>query len=529
MTNSIAEIEKAACILAVGSNTTVAHPVIGYGVKRAVRRGTKLIVANPKEIELCRVADVFLRQKPGTDVALLMGMMRVIVEAGLADTEFIKARCEDYDAFCESLDAFDLDFVERNTGVDREKIVEAARLYAENSPASILYAMGITQHTYGTDNVMAVANLALLTGNMGKPSAGVNPLRGQNNVQGACDMGALPNVYPGYQKVVDPKVQAKFEAAWDCELSDQIGLTHTVILDAAYDGKIEALYLVGENPVLSEANASHVEVALRRTKFLVVEDIFMTETAEHADVVLPAVTFAEKEGTFTNTERRVQRVRQAIEPAGDSRTDWWITCEIAKRMGAKGFDFATPEQIMAEIASVTPSYGGITYERIEEVGLQWPCPTAEHPGTPFLHAGQFARGKGRFVPLKHTEPAELPDDEYPLTLTTDRSLFHFHTSTMSRKVAGLEQLDGRELLRINPVDADTLGIADGETVQAVSRRGQMTVTANVTDVCPPGVVSASFHFTESRTNVLTNPALDPVAKIPATKVCAIRVEKLPAG
>ena len=528
MTNSIGEIEDAACILAVGTNTTVAHPVIGLRVKQAVRKGAKLIVANPKQIELCRYADLFLQQRPGSDVALLMGMMRVIVEEGLADTAFIEARCENFDAFRDSLEAFDPDFVEQTTGVPREKIAEAARCYATNSPAPILYAMGITQHTHGTDNVLAVSNLALLTGNVGKRSSGVNPLRGQNNVQGACDMGALPNVFPGYQRVDNPDAKAKFEKAWGCLLSDKPGLTHTEIFNSVYEGDIEALYLIGENPVLSEANASHAEEAMRRAKFLVVQDIFLTETAELADVVLPAATYAEKDGTVTNTERRVQRLHRAIDPVGDSRADWWITCEIARRMGAGGFDFDTPEQIMREIATLVPGYAGITYERLEDGGLQWPCPSADHPGTPILHTERFATasGKGKFVPLQYKPPAELPDEEYPLILTTDRSLFHFHTSTMTRKVQGLEELDDRERLRINPADAARLDVADGEMVRAVSRRGQVDVTAHITDVCPPGVVSAGFHFTESRMNVLTNPALDPIAKIPETKVCAIRVEKL---
>ena len=526
MTNSIAEIGRAACILAIGTNTTVAHPVIALQVKRAARNGTKLIVANPKEIELCRFADVFLRHKPGSDVALLMGMMRVIVDRGLADTAFIEQRCENFDEFKQSLDNFDLDFVEQTTGVPRAKIVEAAVCYAGNSPASLLYAMGITQHTHGTDNVMATANLALLTGNVGKPSTGVNPLRGQSNVQGACDMGSLPNVYPGYQKVDSPEVRQKFESAWGCNLDDSPGVKLTEMFDAVEQGKVKAMYIVGENPILSDADATHVEKAIGELEFFVCQDIFLTETARLADVVLPAATFAEKDGTFTNTERRVQRVRKAVDPPGDAKTDWWIVCEIAKRLGAKGFDFSDSEEIMREIAALTPSYGGISYDRIDNEGLQWPCPAPDHPGTPFLHGKQFARGKGRFVPLEYKPSAELPDREYPLTLTTDRRLFHFHTSTMTRKVAGLEALDDHELLRIHPYDAAELGVADGERVQVLSRRGRVTVEANVTDICPPGVVSLTFHFHETPTNVLTNAALDPVAKIPETKVCAVRVEKI---
>ncbi len=528
MTNSIAEIGDAECILAVGTNTTVAHPVLSLQAKRAARHGAKLIVANPKEIELCRHADIFLQMQPGSDTALLMGMARVIVEEGLADAEFIESRCENYDAFAESLEQFSPEFVEKVTGVEWAKIAEAARIYATCKPASILYAMGITQHTHGTDNVMATANLAMLTGNIGKPSTGVNPLRGQNNVQGACDMGCLPNVYPGYQKVIDPAAKAKFEQVWNCSLPAENGLTHTEIFDAAADGRIKSIYMVGENPVLSEANASHVEEAIEKLDFLVCQDIFLSETARLADVVLPAASFAEKEGTFTNTERRVQRVRKAIEPVGDSKPDSWIVCELAKRMGAQGFDFTGPEQIFEELARVTPSYSGISYERIEQEGLQWPCPTPDHPGTPRLHTERFATpsGKGRFMPLEYKESAETACDDYPLILTTDRSLFHFHTSTMTGHVAGLVQLDSEELLRIHPDDATRLAITTGQRVRVSSRRGQIEVRADVTDICPPGVVSATFHFPDARTNVLTSPALDPIAKIPETKVCAVRVEKV---
>jgi len=528
MTNSIGEIAGAACILAIGTNTTAAHPVIGLEIKSAVRRGAKLIVANPKRIDLCRHAHIFLQQRPGTDVPLLMGMMRVIVDQGLADTAFIEDRCVNFDAFRQSLENFSLDVVEKITGVPRQKIIDAARCYATNRPASILYAMGITQHTHGTDNVLATSNLALLTGNVGKPSTGVNPLRGQNNVQGACDLGALPNVYPGYQKVADPQVQAKFESAWGCKLNGSPGLTHTEIFDAIHHGKIKALYQVGENPILSEANSKHVAEALNRIEFFVVQDIFLTETAKLAHVVLPAATFAEKDGTFTSTERRVQRVRKAVQSPGQAKPDSWITCQIAKRMGAKGFDFSDPAEIMEEIASLTPSYQGISYDRIEQVGLQWPCTSPDHPGTRFLHAGRFATqdGKGKLMPLEYKPPAEEEDEEYPLLLTTDRSLFHFHTSTMTRKVGGLNALNPEELLKIHPEDAARLEIADGEMVQVRSRRGEVTVKARVTDACPPGVVSSTFHFWESPINVVTNCAIDPVAKIPETKVCAVRVEKV---
>ena len=528
MVNSIQEVADAACILAIGTNTTAAHPVIGRLIRKAVRKGAKLIVANPREIDLCRSAAVFLQHYPGTDVALLMGMMRVIVEEGLLDRSFVETRCENFEAFRKSLENFGLDFVERTTGVPRDRLVVAARLYATTKPASILFAMGITQHSHGTDNVIATSNLALLTGNVGKPSTGVNPLRGQNNVQGACDMGALPNVFPGYQRVTDAAARQKFEAAWGAPQSDKVGLTLTEICDAACEGRVKAVYLVGENPILSEANSKHVAAALQKLDFLVVQDIFLTETTEFAHVVLPAATFAEKDGTFTNTERRVQRIRRAIQPLGESKPDWWITCEIAKKMGAKGFDFTHPSQIMAEIASLTPIYGGISYERLEGGGLQWPCPTKDHPGTPILHTERFATpsGKAKFVPLEYRPSMELPDADYPLLLTTERSLYHYHTSTMTRKVEGLNVLRKGEEVEINPKDAEALGVKDGETVRVASRRGEVTVRAKVTSVTPPGVVSMTFHFGECPTNVLTSPAVDPVAKIPETKVCAVRVTKL---
>jgi formate dehydrogenase alpha subunit len=525
MTNSIHDIGDAACILAIGTNTTETHPVTALEIVRAARNGGKLIVANPREITLCRWATLWLRHRPGTDVALLMGLMRVIVDEKLLDTNFIAERCENFDAFKESLKAFDLATVSQITGVPAEDITQAARIYATSKPASILYAMGITQHSHGTDNVIATANLAMLTGNIGKPGTGVNPLRGQNNVQGACDMGALPNVYPGYQGVTDIAIKKKFEDAWGANLNPMAGLTLPEIFDAIHHGKIKALYIIGENPVLTDPDANHIIEALKKLEFLVVQDIFLTETGQLSHIVLPAASFAEKDGTFTNTERRVQRVRKAIEPVGNSKPDWWITCQIAQRMGGRGFSFEYPAEILEEIARLTPAYGGITYERLEKGGLQWPCPTPEHPGTPILHTELFTRGRGHFVPLEFKPPKELPDRDYPLVLTTKRSLFHFHTGSMTRRVKGLTTLLGEELVEINPSDASTLGIADGEMVKVISRRGQVVAKAKVTEATPAGVVSMDFHFGESPVNVLTNPALDPISKIPEFKVCAVRVEK----
>jgi predicted molibdopterin-dependent oxidoreductase YjgC len=469
--------------------------------------------------------------------------MKVIVDEGLLDSCFIEQRCQDFDVFKDSLSNFDLDFVEQVTGVPSKEIAKAASIYATSKPATILfYTMGITQHSHGTDNVLATANLAMLTGNVGKPSSGVNPLRGQNNVQGACDMGSLPNVYPGYQAVSNPAIREKFETAWGCSLPPSLkekfgiawscslpsspGLTLVEMLNAAHRKEIKAIYLVGENPALSDPDVQHVLEALARLDFFVVQDIFLSETAKLAHVVLPAASFAEKDGTFTNTERRVQRVRKVIEPVGDSKPDWWIVCQVAKKLEAKGFDYRHPSDIMEEIRNLTPSYGGISYQRLENGGIQWPCPLDDHPGTPILHASIFVRGKGRFVPLKYVPPGESPDEDYPLILTTGRSLYHFHTGTMTRKVAGLNIIEPEGVVEISPQDASQLGIAQGDKVKISSRRGEVIAKAKVTETLSSGLVFMTFHFAESAANILTNPKLDPVSKIPELKVSAVKVEKL---
>ena len=525
MTNSIGEIDNAGTIFVIGSNTTAAHPVIGHRMRRAAKNGATLIVVNPKEIDLVRAADYFVQPKPGSDTAFLMGMCRYIIESGLHDKKFIEKNTESFEEFEKSLDKFTPEMVEEITGVPWVQIAEVARVYATIKPASIFYAMGITQHSHGTDNVMAVANLAMLTGSVGKPSTGVNPLRGQNNVQGACDLGGLPNVYPGYQRVDNKEVQGKFEKAWGRKLSGEVGLTHTEIFDGILAGDIKAMYMVGENPVLTEADAKHARKALEELDFLVSQDIFLTESGQYADVVLPAASFAEKDGTFTNTERRVQRVRQVIPPLGDSKPDWWITSQIARAMGEGGFDFESPEEIMEEISQVSPIYGGITYKRIEKIGLQWPCKDSKDRGTQYLHKGKFSRGKGKFVALEYRPSAEVADKTYPLILTTDRSLYQFHT-VMTRKAEGLDELEGEELIKMHPSDAEQFGLEDGQWAEISSRRGKIKARVQVTDICQPGLVSMTFHFVEVPTNEITNPALDPVAKIPETKVSAVKIKPL---
>ncbi|MGI6667216.1 MAG: formate dehydrogenase subunit alpha [Bacillota bacterium] len=525
MTNSIGEISGAKAIFVIGSNTTENHPVIGLQVKEALKSGGRLIVADPRRTDLAALAHVFVQHVPGSDIALLNGMMNVIIEKGLYDREFVETRTENFEALKKCVAEYTPEKVAEVTGVPAQTIVQAAIEYAQAESASIIYSMGITQHACGTDNVLTIANLAMLTGNLGKPSAGVNPLRGQNNVQGACDMGALPNSYPGYQAVTNPEIRAKFEKAWGRRLPDKVGLTVTEAVNAAHEGKLKAIYIMGENPMVSDPDINHVREALENLEFLVVQDIFMTETAKLADVVLPATSFAEEDGTFTNTERRVQLLRPAVKAPGEARSDWKIICDIASRMGYE-MSYGSTAEIMEEVASLTPLYGGITHDRLEGDGLQWPCPDKDHPGTPYLHKGKFSRGLGLFTAVEHVPPAEVPDDEYPLVLTTGRMLFHFHTGSMTRRSKGLHKHRPEGYIELHPETAQKLGVGDGEMVRVSSRRGQIKVKALVTTRTSPKVVFMPFHFAESAANVLTNAALDPKSKIPEFKACAVKVEKL---
>ncbi|PIU55849.1 MAG: formate dehydrogenase subunit alpha [Chloroflexi bacterium CG07_land_8_20_14_0_80_45_17] len=528
MTNSIRELEDADCILIIGSNTAEQHPLIARYILRAKEKGTKLIVVDPRAITLTQFADYHLRQRPGTDVAVFNGFMNVILANGLEDKKFIEERTEGFEELKETVKIYTPEHVEKITGIPKDKLFAAATTYAKAEHASIVYSMGITQHTTGVDNVSSSANLAMLTGNVGKPSTGVNPLRGQNNVQGACDLGALPNVYSGYQSVTDKKIRAKFEDAWKTKLPEKPGLTVVEMMNEAAKSNIKAMYIMGENPMISDPDISHVREGLENLEFLAVQDIFLTETAQLADVVLPVASYAEKEGTFTSTERLVQMVRKAIEPLGESRADWEIICDLAKAMGSKEFEYGAPADIMDEIASLTPSYGGISFDRLQKGGLAWPCPSKEHPGTPYLHKEKFARanGKGKFWGIEFKEPAELPDEEYPFTLSTGRIMFHFHTGTMTRKTDLLNKEVPTGYVEINPKDAEKLGIVAGELVSVQTRRGQIKTKALITERVPEGMIFIPFHFAECAANVLTNPALDPVAKIPEYKVCAAKLEKI---
>jgi len=539
MTNSIRDItEESNCIFIIGSNTTEQHPVIGVRVRAAKRQGgAKLIVADPRRIDVADYADLYLQQEPGTDIALLNGLMHVIIREGWHDEDFIEERTEGFEAIKETVEAYPPGVASEITGIPAEDIEKAARMMAENRPGALLYAMGITQHTVGVGNVMSCANLQMVLGNMGMPGGGVNPLRGQNNVQGACDLGSLPNVYPGYQSVTDPAVQGKFEQAWGVTLSNEVGLTVTEMLDAADAGQVRCLYVIGENPMTSDPDLNHVRHALERTEFLVVQDLFLTETGKLADVILPACSFAEKNGTFTNSERRVQRVRKAIEPVGESKDDTWIVTQLAQRLldlGAArpleegpyaGWAYSSAGDVMAEVNALTPIYGGITYERLDSgEQLQWPVPTEEHPGTPILHVGRFSRGVGHFEAVDHAPPDELPDEEYPLMLTNGRVLYHWHGGEMTRRARSLKAMYPEAEVQINPTDAEEQGIGDGEMMKVASRRGEIVAKAQVTDRVPAGLIFATFHYPDSAVNFLTNPALDPVAKIPEYKVCAVKVE-----
>ncbi len=534
MTNSVPDLEQASCILIAGSNTTEAHPIIGTRLLRAQRRGARLIVADPRRTQMARCADLHLRQRPGTDIAWLNGMMQVLIEERLIDDAFIAGRTEGFEELEQAVAEYTPERVEEIAGVPRDALIRAARWFGEADRGAIVYCLGITHHVNAVEHVWALANLAMLTGNVGRPGTGVNPLRGQNNVQGACDMGALPNVLPGYQSIENGEVRDRFAQVWRirttggrvARLPAEPGLTEIEMVNNAETGRVRAMYIMGENPVIAEPDANRVRRALATLEFLVVQDVFLTETAELADVVLPAAGWAEKEGTFTATDRRVQRIRKAVDPPGEAKPDWQIVCELAARMAPDGgWSYTDPCEIMDEIASLTPIYGGVSYERLEQAGfLQWPCCSVEDPGTPYLHKVQFARGRGRFHAVHHQEPAESPDDEYPLLLTTGRIMFQYHTGTLSRRSPKLEQEVGACFVEVNPADVQALGLDAGRRVRVCSRRGEMETLLQVTDRVEPGTVFIPFHFAEAAANVLTSRALDLRAKIPEYKACAVRLE-----
>lgn len=523
MTNSVGEIADADVLFVIGANPTEAHPIIGLKIKEAVRKGARLIVADPRKIGLTRIAWLHLPIRHGTDLALMNAMAHVILSEGLENRDFIGARTEGFDEFRKAVERWSPERAAQLCGVPAEDIRQAAREYARSERGAIFYTLGITEHICGTNNVLGLANLALLAGQIGKPSSGVNPLRGQNNVQGACDVGAQPDVFAGYQKVAVDGNRRKFEAAWGVELPVKPGMTIPDMIDAAADGRLRAMYIVGEDPVMTESHASFVREALGKLDLLVVQDIFMSETAKLADVVLPASCFAEKDGTFTNTERRVQRVRKAVEPPGDAREDWRILVELSNRLGYK-MNYESPEDIWREIAGLAPMLSGISYSRIEATGLQWPCPTPDHPGTQLLHSERFTRGLGKFHAVEYSPPKELPDDDYPWLLSTGRTLYHYNAGGMTRRVSGIDHKMPECFVEINPEDLRRVGAEHGRMLRVTTRRGSVAARALATKKVKRGQLWMPFHFSEAPVNELTIDAFDEVTRTAAFKVSAARVE-----
>ena len=527
MTNSIAEIPHAKVLFIIGANPTEAHPIIGLHMRKALRNGAKLIVADPRRIWFADHAEHFLQLRPGTDCMLLNAMMNVIISEGLENREFVESRTENFEELKEYCKDITPERVENITGVPAEEIRGAARLYATAETAGIYYTLGITEHVCGTENVRTIANLAMLCGQIGRPSTGVNPLRGQNNVQGACDMGTDPDRFHGYQLLKTPGVVEKFEKAWGVKLNPKPGLKMPEGWMGANDGSVKAMYLVGEDNVMSEPDQAHIISGLEKLEFVVAQDIFMSETAKYADVVLPAASCAEKDGTYTNSERRVQRVRKAVEPVGNSKPDWLIVAELSTLMGYP-MNYTHPSEIWDELAALADNYfGGINYERIDDVGLQWPCPTLDHPGTKFLHEGTFTRGKGEFFAPACRRPAEMPDKDYPLILSTGRTLQHYGGGTMTRRSKGSVQIQPEGFVEISPFEADMYGMKDGEFIGVITRRGKVKTKVKITDI-KEGVIWMPMHFAEAAANKLTIAAYDNITMTAEYKVCAARIEKLGA-
>lgn len=542
MTNPTSDIcENANSILIIGSNTTEQHPVFGSKIRQGVLdRNIKLIVADPRKIDITEFATLHLQHKPGSDIPLVNGLMYIILEKGYENKVFIEERTEGFEEVKANVMQYPPQKVSKMTGIPVEKLYEAVEIMVKNAPLAVFWSMGITQHTVGVHNVFALADLQMMLGNFGISGSGVNPLRGQNNVQGACDMGALVNVYPGYQAVTSEVSQKKFEEAWGVPLSNKVGKTVTELIPNILEGTTKALYILGENPVMTDPDTNHIHHCFENLEFFALQEIFPSETSEYADVLLPGVSFAEKTGTFTNTERRVQMVRQAIDPLGDARQDWWIISEIAKRVIRLGdrkpqeashaaWDYQNSAEVMDEIAALTPSYGGISHKRLNNLkpgeSLAWPCPNANHPGTPILHIGKFTRGKGQFLPAVHVDPSDMPDKEFPMVMTTGRVIYHWHGGVMTRRSKNLMEVYNEAKIEVSPFDAQRLGLNESvNKVKVTSRRGSILAKAWVTDRVPEGLIFANFHFPENSANFLTKAALDPIAKIPEYKVSAVKVE-----
>ena len=524
MTNSIPEIRDAEFLFVTGSNTTEAHPIIAMEMKRAVGRGAKLAVCDPRRIWLTEIADWHMQLKPGTDVWLLNALAHVIIDEGLENREFIELNTENYEAVRETVRNYTPEEAEKVTGVPAQTIREVARAYASTEKAGIYYTLGITEHTTGTDNVYALSNLVLLTGHLGLRSAGMNPLRGQNNVQGANDAGATPVFYPSYQSALDPAVRAKFAEAWGVPQSETPGQNLNQMMKSMQKGEIRGLFLMGEDIVVSEPNVCRVEEAMNQMDFVVVQDIFFNESCRYADVVLPAACFAEKDGVFTNSDRRVQRVRKAVEPPGQARADWEILAELIRRAGLDQPDYGSPAEIYSEMAALSPKFAGISHERIErEGGLQWPVTTPDSPSTEFLHKGGVIRGKGLFQPVEFRPPFEQEDPEYPLILSTGRTLYHYNAATQTRRSAGLTSKQPEAFVEVHPKTARHLGVEDGQLVDVVTRRGTVRCRAMHSRQVKRNTIWMPFHFPDVRTNHLTTDAGDAVTGTGEYKVCAAKI------
>ena len=530
MTNTIEDItSQAQVILLVGSNPEEAHPVLGMQIRRAVETGTKLIVVDPREIGLVKHADIHLKLRPGTNVAFANGVVHILIKEGLVDREYVESRTSGFDELAAMVEDYTPARVAEICNIDERDLVAAAKLYGSAERAPIIYCLGVAEHSTGTEGVMSLSNIAMVNGKLGKAGCGVNPIRGQNNVQGACDMGAQPNCFTGYQKVVDEAARTKFEGAWGVQIKPYEGLKATEVFPAAIDGRVKGLFIFGEDPVRTDPDTNHVIKALTSLDFLVVDELFMTETAKYADVVLPGRSYAEKEGTFSNTERRVQRVRKAVEGPAGPQLDTWIFTEIMRRMG---YDqpHMTSAEVMHEISALTPSFGGISHERLDQPellgqGLQWPCPTEEHPGTLIMHVGRFSKGLGTYSTAPYKPSQELPDAEYPLVMMTGRILYHYNACAMTSRTEGINQIADSSFIEMNTADAEALGIADGDRVKVSSRRGQIFSTARVSGKTNPGETWMPFHFQDGNSNWLTIAALDDICKVPEYKVCAVKVER----
>jgi formate dehydrogenase major subunit len=528
MTNSFDEIEEAKCIFAIGSNTSSAHPLVAHRLFQAKKNGARLIVADPRKTHIAQMADIHVQHRLGSDVALLNGMMHIIIKNGWHNKTFIDERTENINALIDTVEKYTPERASEISGVDSAVIEEVAKSYATSETSTILYCLGITQHTTAVDNVKSLANLAMLCGQIGRPSTGVNPLRGQNNVQGACDLGGLPNVYPGYQAVTSADIAKKFGDAWGRKMPQTAGLTVMEIFQGCIDGTIKAMVILGENPVMSDPDSAHVREALQSAEFFMAIDIFPTATTELAHVVLPAASFAETDGTYTNSERRVQLVRKAIEPIA-GKTNSQIIQELSTLIGYE-MSYRSPEEIFAEMAALTPSYAGISHDRLRRRsdGLSWPCPTPDHPGTPVLHVGRFTRGRGLFHAVEYKPPAEVPDQEYPFWMTTGTEFTHYLTGTMSRRCDTLDREMPELITDLNPEDGERLQIGNGDYIRVSSRRGSLISKVQITERVKPGMIFMPLHFEEAMANLLTNPAMDPVSKTPEYKVCAVAIDKVPS-